>query len=194
MTFKENPAAKINGKRPRWFKHAFQAINFGVGNAFSAFSPLMRSSENQFKDQLAEMIGDLFRNGNRVTEELISKGVLTEERREKPLTLTEKAVVLQGRKMNSKMDEALLKTVLKELEEHDENTYEKFGLKFELHRGIWVQDTVKIIGELVATSGTVIMGNQILDNVIIPDRMLTVGNAYDKRYHAPYITLKGRIY
>lgn len=139
-------------------------------------------------------LGDLFRNGVCLTLELEAAGLFRNAPKQPFLTPLDQRAILRGRTRNSLLEEVLLNSVLRELRECTESTYERWGLRFSRHRNVWVQDTVNVLGDVVADAGMVIMGKLVLDNVTFPEGMKTFGNPYDGLHNVPYIKLKGPVY
>lgn len=131
------------------------------------------------------------RNGVCLTLELEARGLFRGEPKPPFLTSLDQKIILRGRTRNSIKEEVILNAVIKDLRNHEADSYERWGLKFSRLRGVWVQNTANIVGDLVADSGMVIMGNLVLENVTFPEGMKDFGNPYDSLHGVPYIKLKG---
>lgn len=141
-------------------------------------------------------LSDIFRNGNSVTIDLQEKGILphSSTKEQDPLSKRDLKLFKRGRNSNTPKEESLLKTAINELRESEKDFYNRFGFSFKKVDGIWIQDTVEVIGNLSATIGTIIMGNVTLDNATLPSYMTEFGNAYDKLHGVKRVTLTGKIY
>ncbi len=141
-------------------------------------------------------LSDIFRNGNSITIELQEKGILPHSSTKGQDALSKRDLKLfkRGRTLNTPKEDSLLKTAINELRESEKDFYNRFGFSFKKINGIWIQDTVEVIGNLSATIGTIIMGNVTLVNVTLPSYMTEFGNAYDKLHGVKRVTLTNKIY
>lgn len=162
-------------------------------------TPEVKSPEKTSKSTLFTSLRDLFINGNTTTlkyqeQEIIpinNKGNNTSNGRYGP---TSSKAFKDGTTANTILEEALLKSVIRELKNSNLNSYTKYGLSFKRVNGIWIQDTVQIKGDLIANIGTIIMGNVIFENVTLPSFVSDFGNPFDKNHNVPTVTFTGKIY
>ncbi|MGC8479714.1 MAG: hypothetical protein ACP5M9_03540 [Candidatus Micrarchaeia archaeon] len=156
-----------------------------------------KGKQKSITTEVTELLKSVFRNGNELTIRLIKNGLIRKESPEVPevpFTNEEKRAFKEGRRLNTKEENALLDSAINEMRSSNSETYSKYGFNFKNVEGVWIQDSVEIIGDFSAKPGTVVMGNLKLINVSISSMTDQLGNAYEPKRIKQKLTLQGKIY
>ncbi|MEM0201042.1 MAG: hypothetical protein QXD23_01415 [Candidatus Micrarchaeaceae archaeon] len=164
----------------------------------SNITPKIEENKNEKKHQemLEVSMRDIFKNGNVLTLELQEKGILPKNNSSliDNIRRIDSYSYKNSRKLNTKMEETLLKAAIRDMHESNEDSYNRYGISFKKQNGLWIQDSVEVIGTLNANYGTIIMGIVTLENVTLPSYISEFGNAFDINHKLHRIKLSGKIF